>query len=323
MAIGFSPVIYEHAAKLINKSPWEVSRSSDLLYKAHLKAHQLYKHSTIVMGIDIYNLEAEAYGAVINQPEGNNIPSISTPLFTSLEEIPDLKIFDTKNDGRIPLVIEAGNKLAKSLPNCDIRIPVGGPFSIASNLIGTENLIIESVMSPDSVKTALKHLTKGQIDFCKKIIGNNLNVTIFESAAAPPLISPQTFKHILLPSLKEMFQSIQQLTNQKPAFIIGGNTTPIIEYILETGSNYIICPAETDQINFIENMKSFPDVMVRININANVMISNNWDVVKQEVDRILAIAKNREKVCIGTGVTPYETEPDLIHKIQDYINSIT
>lgn len=321
MNIEFSPVIYEHAAKLINKSPWEVSRSSEFFFKAHLEAYRRYGHSPVVIGIDIYNLEAEAYGATLNEPGKNEIPSISMPLFSSAQDILNFRIFDPKHDGRLPLVIAAGKKLKQKLPEIDIRIPVSGPFSVASNLISVENLVIESVMSPDLVKQAMEYLTIGQLRFCEEICKNNLQISFFESAAAPPLISPQTFKDILQPALKKLFHSISQQTNQKPAFIIGGDTTPILESILEIGTNYIICPTETDQLSFIEKMKSFPDIMVRINMNANVMISTNWNEVKHEVDRVLAIAKKRDNVCIGTGVLPYETDPNLVFRIRDYISS--
>jgi hypothetical protein len=31
----FSPGIYEHAAALISRTPWEVSRSADMMVEAH------------------------------------------------------------------------------------------------------------------------------------------------------------------------------------------------------------------------------------------------------------------------------------------------
>ncbi|MEA3227361.1 MAG: hypothetical protein U9Q07_15530, partial [Planctomycetota bacterium] len=58
--IQFAPSVYEHAARVIGKSPWEVSRNCDLLAQGHIEAYRLYKHCPIVVGIDIYNLEAEA-----------------------------------------------------------------------------------------------------------------------------------------------------------------------------------------------------------------------------------------------------------------------
>ena len=59
----FIPAVYEHAAKVIGKTPWEVSRNKALIIEAHRAAFAMYSHTPVVVGIDIYNLEPEAYGA--------------------------------------------------------------------------------------------------------------------------------------------------------------------------------------------------------------------------------------------------------------------
>ena len=53
----FSPSVYEHAARVINKNPWEVSRSPQLLAQGNIEAFRLYKHRPVV-GTDICNLGA-------------------------------------------------------------------------------------------------------------------------------------------------------------------------------------------------------------------------------------------------------------------------
>ncbi len=58
----FEPFSYEHAAYLIEKRPWDVSRDYELLVSAHLEEMKVYKSDTCIMGLDIYNVEAEAYG---------------------------------------------------------------------------------------------------------------------------------------------------------------------------------------------------------------------------------------------------------------------
>jgi hypothetical protein len=80
--MDFSPSVYEHAAFLIGRTPWEVSRDADLLFQAHAEAFRCYRHAPVVVGIDIYNLEAEAYGGVIERPRGTGRggePSGSAP----------------------------------------------------------------------------------------------------------------------------------------------------------------------------------------------------------------------------------------------------
>ena len=113
MKIPFSPSVYEHAAFLIGRTPWEVSRDPELLFSGHRTAYLEYRHSPIVVGIDIYNLEAEAYGGRVVEPSGNGIPAIPEPLFGSLGEAMGLRPFDPRRDGRIPMAIEVGRRLAR------------------------------------------------------------------------------------------------------------------------------------------------------------------------------------------------------------------
>ena len=70
----------------------------------------------------------------------------------------------------------------------------------------------------------------------------------------------------------------------------------------------------------MEQMKKYPDVMVRINMNPNILSEGDLDTVFKEVDRVVELAKSREKVCIGTGVLPYETKPEVVLKVKEYIS---
>ena len=100
-----SPSVYEHAAAVIHRTPWEVSRDAELTYAAHAAAYRLYHQTPIMPGIDIYNLEAEAYGGVVRQPDGVGIPAISRPIFHSAAELSDVPPLDPTRDGRIPMAI--------------------------------------------------------------------------------------------------------------------------------------------------------------------------------------------------------------------------
>ena len=96
---------------------------------------------------------------------------------------------------------------------------------------------------------------------------------------------------------------------------------PILDYILETGTGYVCCPAGTDQKMFMEKMRTHPDVTVRINMDLGPMTSKNFGAVKKEVDRVLELANNRERICIGTGCLPFETDPEIVLKTKEYILS--
>jgi uroporphyrinogen decarboxylase len=319
--VQFCPSVYEHAARVIGKSPWEVSRDVELLSKAHIEAYRLYRHRPIVVGIDIYNLEAEAYGAVVGKAAGNAIPAIREYLCSSVKELLSLEPFDPKTAGRIPMVIEAARRVSDNNPDADVRIPLSGPFSLAANLVGFENLLCEIITAPDLVAEALRHLVAGQVEFCKQVVRNGLDIAFFESAATPPLLSPQNFRQIELEALKEIMRKTAAIVGHPVPCIMGGDTLPILDDILQTGTGYVCCPAKTNQQKFMEKMRNHPDVTVRINMDARAITSKNFEDVEKEVDRVIALTHNRPNVCIGTGCLPFEAEPEVVLKTKEYILS--
>ena len=318
----FCPSVYEHAARVIGKSPWEVSRDVELLSKAHIEAYRLYRHRPIVVGIDIYNLEAEAYGAVVGRAAGNAIPAICECPCSSVKELIALEPFDPKTAGRIPMVIEAARLVSYNCPDADVRIPLSGPFSLAANLVGFENLLCEIQTGPELVAEALRHLVAGQVEFCKQVVREGLDIAFFESSATPPLLSPQNFRDIELEALKEIMQKTAAVVGHPVPCIMGGDTLPILDDILRTSTGYVCCPAKTNQRKFMEKMRDHPEVTVRINMDARAITSKNFEDVEKEVDRVMALAENRRNVCIGTGCLPFEAEPEVVLKTKEYILSL-
>jgi hypothetical protein len=72
------PSVYEHGARLLEKSPGEVSRSAALMAEAALCAYRTYAHDVVSVGIDIYNIEAEAFGCAISDGAGKSIPGVTS-----------------------------------------------------------------------------------------------------------------------------------------------------------------------------------------------------------------------------------------------------
>ena len=307
----FEPAIYEHAAKLIGKTPWEVSRSGALMVQGHMAAFEKYRHTPVVVGIDIYNLEAEAYGGTVAEPGGEGIPALDGHLCETVADILDLPCFDPVASGRLGVVVEAAKELQARLPDAVVKVPVSGPFSLASNLTGLETLLCDALTDPDDVDAALKKLTQDQLRFCKAIDAAGVGIAFFESAATPPLVPPHMFAEIVLPSLK-------QLVGSAPC-IIGGDTLPILEPMLGTGTKYVICPSETDQSGFMKTMEAHPEAMVRINMNPAVFCKGDTSAAFVEADRAMALAEGREKVCLGSGVRPYEAVPETVLAVKKYI----
>jgi hypothetical protein len=322
--VQFAPVVYEHAARFTGKSPWEVSRDARLLTEAHEEAWKEYRHSPVTPGIDIYNLEAEAYGARVARPDADEVPSITDPPLSSVREILELAYFDPAGDGRLPMVTEAARELSARLPGIDVRLPVGGPFSIASNLCGFSTLLMSLFDNPEETGRALMHLARGQAAFARHIAGMGIGISLFESAATPPMLSPDMFRDIELPALRFLLGEVAAATGKPSACIMGGDTAPIAGMLLETGAGFLICPGpgETDQEQFLEAVKSRPDILVRVNMEIGIVVSGSEEELVAECERVHRIASRRRSALAGTGVLPFDAEPERVHRIGRMIEAL-
>lgn len=320
MKIAFTPVVYEHAARFVGRSPWDVSRDAHLLFEAHRRAYLEYRQDVIAVGIDIYNLEAEAYGARVQYTGPEGIPAIHEPLLESLEQGLELAPFDPARSARVPMVLAVGQRLRREFPQADVRIPVAGPFSIAFNLCGITGLCEDVARRPELVARLLWRLAENQAVLCQAIARAGLEVAFFESAAAPPILSPRQFHEVELPALKRVLDVAANCLGHPVPCIMGGNTYPILDDLLSTGTSYLVCNVETDQAAFVQRVsRTHPHVKIRINLDPAVVACQEPERIYRAIDRVLDLAAGRRNCLMGTGAMPYETPPENIRLIRQYL----
>ena len=320
MKIAFTPVVYEHAARFVGRSPWAVSRDPELMFEGHRRAYLEYRHQVIAVGIDIYNLEAEAYGATIENTGEYGIPAVHEPILKSLAEGTALKPYDPERAGRIAMLISVGQRLKREFPEADVRIPVAGPFSIAFNLRGISDLCEDIINEPEDAAKMLMRLAENQAVLCRAIARAGLDVAFFESAASPPILSPRQFHDIELPALRRVLQVSAECIGHPVPCIMGGDTYPIIDDILSTGTNYLVCNIETNQAAFVERvMRTHPHLKLRVNLDPGVVACHDPQRIYRGIDRVLTIAGGNANCVMGTGAMPLETPPENIRLIRDYV----
>jgi uroporphyrinogen-III decarboxylase len=148
-------------------------------------------------------------------------------------------------------------------------------------------------------------------------------VAFAESAAGPPLLSPALFRRVELPALKALLDRMSELMGERVACLMGGDTVKILDALLETRSPYLVCPQETDQAAFVKKLRDRPDILVRVNPHSVIVARGTWDELRAEADRALAIARSRPNTVIGAGVLPYETRPENVFRLRDYLASVS
>ena len=146
-----------------------------------------------------------------------------------------------------------------------------------------------------------------------------LDVAFFESAACPPMLSPGQFREIELPALKQIMSRIGQVVGHPIPCIIGGNTGPIVEAMMETGTGYLICPFETNQERFMEKVRDRASLRIRVNMDLRIVASGTFAEIEAEANRVLQRIGDRPNCCLGTGSLPYETRPENVLHLMEYV----
>jgi uroporphyrinogen decarboxylase len=318
-SLRFSPGIYEHAAALVGETPCAVSRDGDLLFGAQFAAWQRYRHPMVVAGIDIYNVEAEVLGAGLDRPTGSAVPSIVNHPFSSLPEILAIKDPEPARDGRMPMILHVAHRLAGECKGSTVFVPVCGPLALANGLVGMDVILCSMLEEPLQVKAALLRLVESQEAYVRAILAAGARPLIFESGASPPLLPPTLFSDIEAPALGRLFDLCRAEGEPSPSCILGGDALPILPALAALSPGFLICPSETDQAGFVRKAEAFPGIGVRVNMPVSALLEDDWEKIARVADRAISLARRLPLGSVGTGVVPFDTNPDLLVRLRDHV----
>jgi uroporphyrinogen decarboxylase len=313
----FCPAIYEHKAKLIGKSVFDVANDAGLLREAVLAEYEIYRPDMLTVGIDIYNVEAQALGAEVVFPEARDaVPSIKEKKLTDISNVGDLKLPEFHTAGRIPLFLDVAQRIhAKLGHDIPVRGALTGPYSIASELMGIEPLIMAMVLDAENFCKLLDFTTEFVIAYGKEYIKRGLSICLFDSQASPPLISPAMFETFLLPRLKRIANEFKTAGCECSELVIGGQTDSISAFILNSGFDIVLCdyPCEVKSY-FNQQTRSLP--LVRRNISPILIEQENYEAIQSKITETKQLANAFHNLVIGTGVLSYNVPSENILKIK-------
>ena len=319
--LRWEPAVYEHKAALIERTPAEVASSATLLSEAVLKEHDVYRADFLTVGLDVYNIEAEACGAGIQLPEEGGCPEIAEPLW-DLAMLPDrLELPLIPEEGRFSLVLEAGREVTRRLGDrvC-VRVATSGPFSIASKLVGTEPLILGLAMDDPAAPRLLDFTTRLAKAWHGMLRQEQLEVIVFDSAAAPPMLSPALYRSVVMPRHRSLLSHLAATGQKDIALVIGGDTTVLAPDLERTGATTLLCDFVCDADDFSRALERPAQTTIRRNINPALLET----AVDAHARKTLARSFVQDLLrfpnpVAGTGILPYGFSPGCFHAFREAV----
>lgn len=313
----FLPAVYEHKAALVGSTPSAVARNSMLLEKALSRELEVYEPDALTVGLDVYNVEAEAAGARVRFFEGPEVPVIEGRPLKPGGDIGLLPLPDPERSGRMPVFLEAGRRLhAYAGREILVRGALSAPFSMAAELVGDEPLLMALLDQPDWVASLLDFCAVAVEAYGKAFVDRGLGVILFDSHAAPPLVSPALYRRMILPATARVIAYFRtELGVPLVPCIMGGDTTPLLPDLLRTGTNNVLCDFKADLGAFLARVPD-PAVLVRANLDPRLLETASLDEIEARTAAVLEIGLRRPGFMLGTGIIPFDLAPEKVQAVR-------
>jgi uroporphyrinogen decarboxylase len=309
--VPFVPAVYEHKARLVGRTPSEVCRSLDLLLESLAKELQTYDPDVLTVGVDVYNVEAEAVGCAVRYFDNSaDVPSVVGALIADPADLRKLGLPDPGRDGRMPLFVEAAARVQKERGrDMIVRGALSGPFSLACALAGTETVLVATVEDPGFVRELLAFSARVAVVFGRAYLEKGVEPVLFDSKASPDAASPRVFREFVLPAYRDVvIPALREAGARTMPLIIGGDTTSVLEELFETGAGQLLCDAGSDLGLFLKRCREERRPL-RASVDARLVHRGRPEEIEAEALRILRAAAGQPGFLLGCGVVAYDCDP--------------
>ncbi len=312
--VPWVPSIYEHGASVIGRSPLETSRSADLMARAALESFALYQHDLVTVGIDIYNIEAEAFGCPLSIGEGSSIPGVvSHPLADDVELRPErLRVPGPSTANRLGLIAEAAGRVVQAIGSeVWVYACMGGPFSQAVELRGFENFIYDMADDPAAVHRLLEKTTALSLEQARRLSERGCGIYLYESWATLPLIMPHMFAHYVIPYNQRVIAAAREYPTPPPSVIMGGDTAVLADFFLEAGAS-LMCADFNTNFDFIRRKTAGRPIIIRGCADPKMIERGDWKGIERTLARLAAGSQGMVNFVWGCGCVSYHTTPEQL-----------
>jgi uroporphyrinogen decarboxylase len=256
------PIIGNTAARVIGVKVSEFKGNGQLIAKAQIAAYQKFGYDVIRVFTDLFTL-AEAMGATVHYPE-DETAYLAAPAITTVAEIDSLQPVDPLRDGNLPQHLEA---MKVTVDAVGTEVAVTGaltcPFTTASFLIGTENLVRLTIKNPEAVHRICRVALESAKNYAAAIIATGCTPSLTDPMSSTSVISPKQFREFSAPYLQELISFIHGF-GKSVTLHICGKTNKIWDDMVTAGAD---CLSIDNDASLAEARRAIGD---RVRLMGNV-----------------------------------------------------
>ncbi len=300
----FMPAIYDLKPSLIQSPSHLFGQDEEGIIRALSYEAEQFKADSLTCAYDIYNIEAEAAGGIISRDPTIHMPEIAGPLIRSLDKINTLPELE-KLSGRMSIFVNAAKSIQQKYGDIiPVRGGLSGPFSMATKIYPEEELLMETYINPEGVLKLLRYCTDIIKLYAEAFVQVEVGVILFDSYVAPPMISPQTYRDLILPFHREIFSMLEDKGILQRTLIVGGNTLPLVEDFISTGATQFLLDYNIPLEDIKAVLQDKPSTIFRVNLSPQLFINKNTEKLISVINNTLNTLRDCKNLIIGTGILP-------------------
>ncbi|MFH1138851.1 MAG: uroporphyrinogen decarboxylase family protein [Pseudomonadota bacterium] len=236
---------------------------------------------------------SETLGARLIRPD-YDFPSVLEPLLASPRDLASLRVPDPGRDGRMPLNLKALKMLAEASEK-PVVVSVVGPFTLAGQLLGVQDLARHIIRDPAFVRDLLDFTAAAVGAYARAAVAAGADlVSLAEPTAV--VLPPGRFEELALENLQKIFSTLDCWK----ALHICGNTSPLLYAMVQAGADAL----SLDQVMDLPALAPFvPETMVLFGNIApiEVMVDLGPAEVRDRVLQLLRAAADFPNFILSTG----------------------
>jgi uroporphyrinogen decarboxylase len=190
-------------AQLVGASIGELLEKGKVFAKAQAAAYERYKPDIMLMMWDL-NLEGQAMGNELRFPTDSMTVVTKAAIGDDKGKLSSLEVPDPHKDGRLPEYIDACVETKKVVTTSPVSGVIAGPWTIAMEIRGASNLMVDSLKDPDYVHEVMALCTQTSIRFTEALSEIGVGIGYSEAPASCDLISPDMYRKFVFPYHKQI-----------------------------------------------------------------------------------------------------------------------
>lgn len=301
-------------ARVIGCSLKDYWRDWRKLAEGTMACYELFKHDSVEVSWDIM-MEAEAAGAELEFPE-DGIPSAKKYTLSQKSALGSLELPQPESSGRFPLYMKACKAVAKGVEDSALTGTVTGPWTIATGLRGTQELIFDTFDDPAFVEELMRFTTEVTKILGSKVIETGLSLTMGEAASSCSLISPAIYRQFIKPHHKE----IVDFFRQKKAGLsmhVCGIIDPIIEDLLDLGIGALSLDSPSSLKKMVEVSRK--RIVLVGNVATSLFVNGTKEEIESSVKECIRVAARGGAYVISSGCElPYNA---TVERVQFFVKA--